>query len=285
MPGTLFVVATPIGNLEDITLRAIRTLKEVDLIAAEDTRRTLKLLNYYGIQKPLTSLHEHNEFRETPRLIGRLQSGTSIALVSDAGTPGIADPGTRLVRAARERGIHVTPIPGPSAIATALSVSGFAASQFVFMGFPPRSGQARTDWFSQVQYASRTVVFFEAPHRIKRTLEELLSVVKRPILIERELTKTNENLVICTTEATRALPELGEFVILVEGNQDSANESASTAARLGKAAILFGVLTDNLLASDEAADLVAKALELQPREVLKAVKKQAIARKREQGLP
>src|SRR4249920_1407926 len=137
-PGTLFVVATPIGNLEDITLRALRTLREVDLIAAEDTRRTSKLLARYDIRKPLVSLHEHNEHRERVRLVGRLQAGEQVALVSHAGTPGISDPGAPLVRAAREAGIRVVPIPGPSAVAAALSVSGIDLAEFAFMGFPPR---------------------------------------------------------------------------------------------------------------------------------------------------
>lgn len=286
MSGTLFVVATPIGNLEDITFRALRTLKEVDLIAAEDTRHTLKLLTHYGIRKPLTSLHEHNEYREAPRLVERLRSGASIALVSDAGTPGIADPGTRLVRAARAEGIKVTSIPGPSAVAAALSVSGFAASQFVFMGFPPRSGQARADWVGQIQQEARTVVFFEAPHRIKRTLEEIASMVKRPILIHRELTKINEILVEYTETIGNQLPELGEFVVVIEGNTaDLARETVTDETR-AKADLMYGLLTNNGAFSDSAAvDLVSRALQLQPREVVKAVKKLTIARRRRDALP
>lgn len=286
MSGTLFVVATPIGNLEDITFRALRTLKEVDLIAAEDTRHTLKLLTHYGIRKPLTSLHEHNEYREAPRLVERLRSGASIALVSDAGTPGIADPGTRLVRAARAEGIKVTSIPGPSAVAAALSVSGFAASQFVFMGFPPRSGQARADWVGRIQQEARTVVFFEAPHRIKRTLEEIASTVKRPILIHRELTKINEILVEYTETIGNQLPELGEFVVVIEGNTaDLARETVTDETR-AKTDLMYGLLTNNGAFSDSAAvDLVSRALQLQPREVVKAVKKLTIARRRRDALP
>src|SRR5262252_10069973 len=134
-PGTLYVVATPIGNLEDLTFRALRVLREVDLIAAEDTRRSIKLLNHYEIRKPLVSLHEHNETRESSRLVSKLLQGQTVALVSDAGTPAIADPGARLVHAARESGIRVVPIPGPSAITAALSVSGLECREFVFMGF------------------------------------------------------------------------------------------------------------------------------------------------------
>src|SRR6185436_10872083 len=150
MAGTLFVVATPIGNLEDITLRALRTLREVDLIAAEDTRRTAKLLSHHHIHCRMVSLHAHNERREAPKLIAKLVSGASIALVTDAGTPGISDPGEYMVRLAHEGGIKVTPIPGASAVATALSVSGLPASQFVFMGFPPRSGQERRHWLERL---------------------------------------------------------------------------------------------------------------------------------------
>src|SRR6186997_2323188 len=165
MAGALYVVATPIGNLEDLTFRALRTLKEVDLIAAEDTRRTSKLLAHYEIRKPLVSVHEHNEHRETPRILDRISRGESVALVTDAGTPGIADPGARLVEAARRDNVRVVPIPGPSAVATALSISGFSADEFAFMGFPPRSGKDRARWLRRLTNDSRVVVFFEAPHR------------------------------------------------------------------------------------------------------------------------
>ncbi|HSF99640.1 MAG TPA: 16S rRNA (cytidine(1402)-2'-O)-methyltransferase, partial [Vicinamibacterales bacterium] len=194
MAGTLFVVATPIGNLEDLSFRALRTLREVDLVAAEDTRRTAKLLARYEVRKPLVSLREHNEAREAPRLLGRLSEGTSIALVSDAGTPGISDPGARLVRAAREAGLPVVPIPGPSAITTALSVSGVSASEFVFLGFPPSSGPPRVNWLAKLATEDRTVVFFESPHRIERTIREILEV-KQPIYVHRELTKIHEDFV------------------------------------------------------------------------------------------
>ncbi len=197
MSGTLFVVGTPIGNLEDLTFRALRTLKEVDLIAAEDTRRTSKLLAHYEIRKPLVSVHEHNEHRETPRILERIGRGESVALVTDAGTPGIADPGARLVEAARRDNVRVVPIPGPSAVATALSISGFSADEFAFMGFPPRSGKDREDWLRRLTNDSRVVVFFEAPHRIERTLSDLrATVVKRPIIVCREITKIHEQLVI-----------------------------------------------------------------------------------------
>src|SRR6476660_5920797 len=216
MPGTLFVVATPIGNLEDLTFRALRTLREVDLIAAEDTRRTAKLLAHYEIRKPLVSLREHNEVRETPRLLEQLAAGKNIALVSDAGTPTIADPGARLVRSAHERQLPVVPIPGPSAVITALSVSGFSGSQFVFLGFPPSSGSARSRWFEELAAERRVSVFFEAPHRIRRTLADLNScLVNKHILVARELTKRFENLAIAQFDVDVETKDVGEFTVVV----------------------------------------------------------------------
>ena len=160
MPGTLFVVATPIGNLEDLTFRALRILKEVALIAAEDTRRTAKLLAHYEIRCPMVSLHEHNEFREAPGLVARLAGGISVALVSDAGTPGIADPGARLVSLARAAGVPVVPIPGASAVATALSATGLEGREFVFMGFVPPRGREREEWMERLVAEPRIVVLF-----------------------------------------------------------------------------------------------------------------------------
>lgn len=217
MPGSLFVVATPIGNLEDLTFRALRTLKEVELVAAEDTRRTGKLLAHYGVSKPLVSLHEHNEHREAPRLVERIRAGASVALVSDAGTPGISDPGTTLVRLCLEAHLPVVPVPGPSAVTAALSVSGFPAVPFTFMGFPPASGQARERWFETVAQTDGVVVLFEAPHRIHRTLEEISCSVERQINIHREISKIHENFVIWTKiDSERlAVRDRGEFVVVL----------------------------------------------------------------------
>lgn len=221
MSGTLFVVATPIGNLEDLTFRALRTLKEVDAIAAEDTRRTSKLLAHYGVSKPLVSLHEHNEHREAPKLVGRMVSGQSLALVSDAGTPGISDPGTTLVRLAREAGVRVVPIPGPSAVTAALSVSGLPATPFTFLGFPPPSGQARERWLEQLHQQTGALVFFEAPHRIVATMDEAkLYLSERPIMCLREATKINEELVLWTNINGYSAREQGEFVIVVGPGAD-----------------------------------------------------------------
>src|SRR5215475_3959262 len=163
MPGTLFVVATPIGNLEDITARALRILREVALIAAEDTRRTAHLLSRYSIDTPTTSLHQHNEHRKAAALIDRLKRGESIALVSDAGTPVVSDPGQHLIRTAIDVGIRVEPIPGPSAVMAALAASGLDSSTFSFLGFPPIRSKDRMDWLDRLAAANGTVIFFEAP--------------------------------------------------------------------------------------------------------------------------
>jgi 16S rRNA (cytidine1402-2'-O)-methyltransferase len=191
--GTLYVVATPIGNLEDISARALRTLGEVDLIACEDTRHTRKLLDRYGISKPLVSYHEHNESARAAELMIDLLAGKNIALVSDAGTPLIADPGYRLVEQARERGVMVSPVPGPSALLAALSASGLPTDSFVFLGFlPPKQGQRRKlleEWKS----LPATLVFYEAPHRILETLEDIAAIFgPRHCVLARELTKIHE---------------------------------------------------------------------------------------------
>jgi 16S rRNA (cytidine1402-2'-O)-methyltransferase len=196
MPGTLYVVATPIGNLEDVTARALRILKEVAVIAAEDTRRTAHLLARYTITTPATSLHAHNETRKTPAIVERLLLGDSVALVSDAGTPLISDPGRHLVQAAIAAGIRVEPIPGPSAVMAALSAAGAATVSFSFLGFPPTRSKDRKQWLEALGQMNHTVVFFEAPHRIRQTLEQLVPVIGEcPIVICRELTKIHESLV------------------------------------------------------------------------------------------
>jgi 16S rRNA (cytidine1402-2'-O)-methyltransferase len=196
MPGTLFLVATPIGNLEDITARALRVLGEVALIAAEDTRRTSHLLARYAIQTPTTSLHEHNETRKAPALVARLQGGEDIALVSDAGTPLMSDPGRHFVQLAIGAGIRIEPIPGPSAIVTALTASGFATQPFTFLGFPPTRSKDRKQWFADLTTLRSTAVFFESPHRIRQTLGEvLIAIGDCQVVICRELTKIHEQLV------------------------------------------------------------------------------------------
>ena len=234
MPGTLFVVATPIGNLEDVTLRALRILREVSLVAAEDTRRTSRLLQHYSISTPTTSLHEHNEAARTPALLKRLQDGESVALVSDAGTPVVADPGARLVAAAHAAGIRVEPVPGPSAVMAALSASGLGADQFVFAGFPPAKRQQRRPWLEALAAEPRPVVLYEAPHRIRDTLQDIQSIFgNRPVCIARELTKTHEELVVRPiTDIINNLAEpRGEFTVIIatDARQDQ-HPKAPTAA-------------------------------------------------------
>ncbi len=218
MPGTLFVVATPIGNLEDVTFRAIRVLREADLIAAEDTRRTATLLARYDIRTPTTSFHEHNERQKLPLLIARLGGAAKLAVVSDAGTPGISDPGFRLVRAAVEAGARIEVIPGPSAVVTALVASGFPTDRFTFLGFPPTRGEARRVWLASLAREPRTSVFFEAPHRIRATLEALREHAgDRPVVLGRELTKLHEELIRGTigTVLERLGAPRGEFTVVV----------------------------------------------------------------------
>jgi 16S rRNA (cytidine1402-2'-O)-methyltransferase len=194
--GTLYVVATPIGNLEDITLRAIKVLKSVQLVAAEDTRRTGILLRHFGIEVGIVSVHEHNERARIQKITGRLAKGESVALVTDAGTPGISDPGSALVAAVRADGFRIEPIPGASAVATAISAAGINSDGFTFLGFPPVRGKDRKLWFSALVKSAddRATVFFEAPHRILKTLQELSLLVDRPIFVARELTKRHEEL-------------------------------------------------------------------------------------------
>jgi 16S rRNA (cytidine1402-2'-O)-methyltransferase len=247
MPGTLFVVATPIGNLEDITARALRVLREVTVIAAEDTRRTGHLLARFAITTPTTSLHEHNERSKSQALITRLLEGQSIALVSDAGTPTVSDPGLRLIQNAIAAGIRVEPVPGPSAIMAALSASGTAGETFVFLGFPPTRAKDRKIWFDDLATAARTVVFFEAPHRIRATLKDLLNKLgDRTIVIGRELTKAHEELVRSHISEllTRFEKPVGEFTIVIDGGQIP--ESVATEMASGESiAVEFGELTES----------------------------------------
>jgi len=222
MPGTLFVVATPIGNLEDVTARAVRVLRAVSVIAAEDTRRTGHLLARHAITTPTTSLHEHNEARKSASLVARLLQGDDIALVSDAGTPTVSDPGARLIREAIDAGLRVESIPGPSAVLTALAASGLPSETFSFFGFPPTRSKDRKLWFNRLAYVAGTVVFFEAPHRIRQTLEELLRTVGNcQVAVGRELTKTHEELVRGPIKSVlEALKSpIGEFTVVASIGQ------------------------------------------------------------------
>jgi 16S rRNA (cytidine1402-2'-O)-methyltransferase len=219
MPGTLFVVATPIGNLEDITVRALRVLREVAVIAAEDTRRTAHLLARHAIATPTTSLHEHNETQKSPAIVARLLAGDCVALVSDAGTPTVSDPGAHLIRLAANAGIRVEPIPGPSAAIAALSISGLSTEQFAFLGFPPTRSNDRETWFERLTRLDGIAIFFEAPHRIRATLEELRRFTGDiPILVTRELTKLHEQSVRgpISTVLTELKEQRGEYTVVAD---------------------------------------------------------------------
>ena len=204
MPGILYLVASPIGNLEDITFRAVRILKECDLIACEDTRHTLKLLNHYGIGKPLISYHDHNEATRSGELIARLQAGSNVALISDAGMPLVADPGYRLVTAAVATGISVQPIPGPSALLTALAASGLPTDAFRFAGFLPAKSGQRSSVLEAHADDQATLIFYEAPHRILDALADVDRVMgSRPVVVARELTKAHEEFLRGTARQIR----------------------------------------------------------------------------------
>ncbi len=221
----LYVVATPIGNLDDITLRAIETLKKVDFIAAEDTRHSQKLMGHLGVNTRLLSLHEHNEREKSQALIDRVKEGQSIALISDAGTPLISDPGYFLVRLAREQGVKVVPVPGVSAVVTALSVSGLASDRFIFEGFLPVRSGAKMGRLEDFRYEGRTVIFYESPHRILDTLLAMREVYggDRHVVMARELTKTFETIkggslsYLCDWVKEDRNQQKGEFVLLLEG--------------------------------------------------------------------
>ena len=222
--GILYVVATPIGNLGDITLRAIETLKMVDAIAAEDTRHTSGLLSHFGISKKLIAVHEHNEQQSAEKLLAQLKAGENIALVTDAGTPGISDPGAIVVKIVREAGIKVVPIPGVSAVVAALSASGIAQNGFYFYGFLPASGAARRKVLESLKVQTVTLVLYEAPHRIVECVEDIAKVLgeNRQITFCRELTKTFETIYTCRASLASAWlqadvnQQRGEFVLLVE---------------------------------------------------------------------
>jgi 16S rRNA (cytidine1402-2'-O)-methyltransferase len=218
----LYVVSTPIGNLDDMTARAVNTLKAVGLIAAEDTRRTGQLLRHFGIATPTTSLHEHNESAKLHALLETLAAGTDVALVSDAGTPLVSDPGQRLIAAAIERGVRIVPIPGPSAVLAALSACGYPADQFRFAGFAPARSKDRKTWLQGLGCDEGTIVFFEAPHRIRATLTDISTLlVDRPITVARELTKLHEEIVHTTAAGAQDLKisERGEFTVVLGPSQ------------------------------------------------------------------
>lgn len=222
MPGILYLCATPIGNLEDITLRVLRTLKEADIIAAEDTRNTIKLLNHFNIKTPMTSYHEHNKYDKAKYLVGRLLEGTNIALVTDAGTPGISDPGEEIVKEAYKAGIKVTSLPGACACITALTLSGLQTKRFAFEAFLPSDKKERKTIINSFKEETRTIIIYEAPHHLKNTLSELYEALScRKITICRELTKFHETVQLCTLpeaiEYYMSNQPKGEYVLIIEG--------------------------------------------------------------------
>ena len=220
MDGKLYIVATPIGNLEDITLRAINILKQVDLIAAEDTRHTLKLLNHLQISKPLISYHRHNEQTKKDILIQKLKQGQNIAIVSDAGTPGISDPGEEIIKQAIQENITIIPIPGACALINALICSGISTKEFVFLGFLPLNKKLRKGKLEEIKTETKTIILYEAPHKLKATLEDLKdNLENRQVVLARELTKIHEEFIRGTAnELLQKIDNLkGEFVIIIEG--------------------------------------------------------------------
>ena len=222
MQGKLYLCATPIGNLEDITLRVLRTLKEADLIAAEDTRHSIKLLNRFDIKTPMTSYHEFNKVEKARYLVDKMREGTNVALITDAGTPGISDPGEELVRQCYEAGIEVTSLPGPAACITALTISGMATRRFAFEAFLPSDKKEKQEIFEELKKETRTIILYEAPHRLVRTLSELLeNLGDRRISVCRELTKTHETVFRTTVSEALSYYETeeprGECVLVIEG--------------------------------------------------------------------
>jgi 16S rRNA (cytidine1402-2'-O)-methyltransferase len=271
--GILFLVATPIGNLEDITLRAIRVLREADLIAAEDTRHTAKLLHHYDIRRPTASLHEHNEQGKIPALIDRLRAGARIAVVTDAGTPAVSDPGYRLVRAAIEAGIRVEAVPGPSAVLTALVASGLPTDGFVFAGFPPPKSAPRRAWLEALAGERRTLIFFEAPHRIRETLGAAVEILgDREAAVGRELTKLHETITRGRLSAViGGLGEpRGEFTVVIAGKQQA---EADSGQQVSDEQLLteFGHLTEFGITRREALSELARRHRLPSREVFAAI--------------
>jgi 16S rRNA (cytidine1402-2'-O)-methyltransferase len=267
--GTLYIVATPIGNLEDITLRALRILKEADLIAAEDTRHTQKLLNKYDIHTSLTSYHDHNKAEKAPVLVSRMLEGKSIALVSDAGTPGISDPGYFLIKLAVDQHVPVVTIPGATAAIAALSISGLPTDSFVFEGFLPSRHTARVKRLGELQKEQRTLVVYEAPHRIRQTIGDLLNVLgDRKAVVTRELTKVHEEVIRGTLSGIQGHlakgTSKGEFTVIVHGAEEHPPQ-----ATMDPREYLRNLMLHHGLSKKEAVAAAAKDLGLPKKDVYK----------------
>jgi 16S rRNA (cytidine1402-2'-O)-methyltransferase len=265
--GMLYIVSTPIGNLEDITLRALRVLREVDLIAAEDTRRTRQLLFHYGIHKPLISYHEHNRRKRAETLLAEMREGRNVAFVTDAGTPGISDPGEHLVRKVIQESIPIIPIPGPSALIAALSVSGLPTESFLFYGFLPSKATARKKLLLSLKDRAETLIFYESPKRLKAFLEEAALILgERKAVVAREMTKVYEE--ICRGTAAELLKEMGEgdvkgeVTIVMEGCTCPAKSESSSIGEMLE--IYFREMG---LSMKEAIERVSAELEVSKRDV------------------
>ena len=246
--GALVIVATPIGNLSDISSRALEALRTADLIACEDTRQTLKLMNHFGIQKPLISYHDFNEEKKAAELGERIRSGSTVALVSDAGTPGISDPGYRVVRYCREHGLTVLSIPGPNAAIAALAPSGLPSDEFFFAGFLPSKKAARRQKLEGLQNISATLIFYEAPHRIEGMLMDLLQILgDREACVARELTKIHEEFLFGKLSAIAGkVKALGEFVIIVRGNRSPEGSQPKVPLTRDRALEILGLSRNEL---------------------------------------
>jgi 16S rRNA (cytidine1402-2'-O)-methyltransferase len=260
--GTLYVVATPIGNLEDITYRAVRVLKEADLIACEDTRHTAKLLQHYGIDKPTVSYHEHNEATRAEELVEKLEQGLSVAQVSDAGMPGISDPGYRVIKLAIERGMQVVPVPGASALITALAAGGLPTDSFEFQGFlPAKSGQRRT-MLESFRDSQNTIVVYEAPHRVAESMKDIVEILgaQRPVVLARELTKVHEEFIRGSASAVWARVQehepKGEITLLIGKSE----KEMSTLPKKDLAMRLEEIMREKQLDENAALKVLAKAL-------------------------
>ena len=279
MAGKLYLCATPIGNLEDITFRVLRTLKEVDLIAAEDTRNSIKLLNHFEIKTPMTSYHEYNKIEKAYKLVEQLQEGKSIALITDAGTPGISDPGEELVRICYENGIEVTSLPGPAACITALTISGLPTRRFAFEAFLPRDKKERARVLEELAQESRTMIVYEAPHHLLKTLKELYEVLgNRELTVCKELTKRYENATKTTfKDAIRFYEDnepKGEYVLVISGKTfETKEQEAREAWESLSVAEHMAHYEDSGMERKEAMKQVAKDSGISKRDVYQALLK------------
>ena len=273
--GKLYICATPIGNLGDMSPRTVETLRTVDIIAAEDTRNSIRLLNHFDIHTPMTSYHEYNRFEKADELVARMLKGENVAIITDAGTPCISDPGEVLVHKCAEAGIPVTSLPGPSALITALTLSGFSVRRFVFEGFLPRGAKKeRTAALERLRDETGTIVLYEAPHHLKETLEELAGVLgsRRRIALCRELTKLHEEVIRTTLGEAAVLEPRGEYVLVIEG-RDPEESRKEAAARFEEMSLEehMRLYTDRGIERKEAMKAVAKDRGISRREVYNAL--------------